>query len=222
MKWLLGVLLVLLLQLPVLAVDNELQHWEIVTLRVDAPHRLSGYVEVQPRGGLNTEGMERLLFRPAIGYRLSKNVSVWQGYAWIPGFRDGAPEEHRIFQQLLVEHKWRRLKIHHRVRLEERWVDNSGGTAVRARHQMRFLHPIGDSKKWSWVGYNELFWNVNDTKRGPQAGFDQNRVFAGIHRKLGDSVNAEAGYLLNYVNRQHPAEDKLNHVIHVGLNMHVK
>jgi len=222
MRWFLGILVFLCVPLPALALDNELQHWEMVTLRVDAPHKLRLYAEVQPRGGLNAEGMDRVLIRPAVGYQVTPNVSVWQGYLWMPLFREESGDEHRLFQQVLVENEWQRLKLINRTRLEERMSDNAGGTSVRARHMARLVYALGKSKKWSLVGYNEFFWNLNDTRRGPQAGFDQNRIFAGVNRKLGKAMNAALGYLLNHVNRQSPTDDKLNHVIMLTVNLHLK
>ncbi len=207
-------------------VDQEFQNWDIVTLRVDVPHRLRFYAEVQPRIGLsNSEpqysGFERLLIRPAVGYQVTPNLSIWQGYAWAPGFRPEFINENRIFQQVLLENHIKKLSLTNRTRLEERFIERAGGTSVRARHMIRASYPILRSQKWSLVGYDEFFVNLNDTDFGLQAGFDQNRVFAGLNRKFNDYANAEIGYLINYVDRKN-ASDKINNILLVGLNFIVK
>ena len=204
------------------AVDNDLQTWEIVTLRVEMPHKLLLYGEVQPRVGLegspDNNGLDRIILRPAVGYQLTPNVSLWQGYAWTPSFNPDYNSEHRLFQQLLVENKVKKLSLTNRSRLEERFIDGAGGTSVRARHMARVAYPLGKSGKWSAVGYDEFFVNLNDTRSGPQSGFDQNRVFVGLNRTLNERLNVEAGYLVNYLNRDN-AEDKLQHVILAWVNV---
>lgn len=205
--------------------DNELQTWEMVTLRVDAPHRVSLYGEVQSRTGLGFqegEGVERVIIRPAVGYRLTPTASVWQGYAWIPGYRLGSVDENRIFQQLLFENKVKKMAIINRTRLEERFIEGAGATAVRFRHLLRFAHPIGKSKKWALVAHDEVFINLNPTPSGIQKGFDQNRLFAGINRTLSKHANVETGYMMNYIDRPGNVSSKVNHIIFLALNVVVR
>ena len=64
--------------------------------------------------------------------------------------------------------------------------------------------------------------NLNRTPFGPYGGFDQHRLFVGINRRLTKQVNAEGGYMMNYVNRHGGTPDKINHIILLSLNMVVK
>lgn len=204
--------------------EQDLQQWDIVTLRtpLSPDKKWQGYLEVQPRMDLlnkNDQGyMAALLIRPAIGYQLNRHVSVWQGYAWTPTYQPTFRNEHRIFQQLLLENKIKKLTLINRTRLEERFIENAGGTAVRGRHLLRFAYPLDKRQQWSAVIYDEAFVNFNSPPRGPQSGFDQNRAFAGLNRKLGKHANLEAGYMAQYVNRADPLPDRLNHIILLNLN----
>jgi hypothetical protein len=206
-------------------IDADLQSWSMVTLTTPlSPNRkVQGYFEVQPRVSLLGEHrpgpVAVLLVRPAIGYQLTKNFSVWQGYAWVPTFHPQMTEESRIFQQLLLHNRIKKLSLTNRVRLEERFIQGAGGTSVRGRHMLRGSIPIADSEKWSWVAYNELFINLNSTPQGPLAGFDQNRTFVGINRKLNRHTNMEAGYMANYVNYRDV--DRFNHIILLTLNLNL-
>ncbi|MGV3720113.1 MAG: DUF2490 domain-containing protein, partial [Actinomycetota bacterium] len=65
-------------------VDN--QQWTLITLQKELTPRWRAYFEVQPRFSEDASGTERLIVRPAIGYRLNSKVSVWQGYGWTPLF----------------------------------------------------------------------------------------------------------------------------------------
>lgn len=198
--------------------ENDLQSWSMVTLTTPIGHsKWKAYGEIQPRIGNDIGHMERLLIRPAIGYQVTPHWSLWQGYGWTPLLNPGFRDEHRLFQQSLLEHQVGQWKIINRTRLEERFIERAGDTAIRARHMLRVTHPIGESKKYYWVGLDEAFVNLNDTNAGPKAGFDQNRLFTGVGRNLSKHAKLEGGYMFNYVNRPDPAADRINHVVLVSL-----
>lgn len=200
-------------------VENHLQNWEVLTLRtpISPDRKLQLYMEVQPRVGDNSQ---MLLVRPALGYQITKRLSLWQGYAWAPVLQPMFRNENRIFQQALYETKFKKLSISNRTRLEERWIENTDGTAVRARNAIRLSYPLSRSGKWAIVTSDELFVNFNSVENGPVAGFDQNRVFAGISRKLHEHVTMEFGYLNQLINR-HSMSNRMNHVLLLGLNINM-
>lgn len=207
---------------------DDLEQWTIVTLDAHVTPKIRLYAEAQPRIGDNLTHMDRLLLRGSAGYQVTKNFSLWQGYGWTPSFENLYVDENRftgkfnnenrIFQQALFENQWKKLKIVNRTRLEERFIENAGETAVRARHMLRLAHPIPKTKKWSLVVYDELFVNLNDTPRGPQAGFDQNRLFVGVNQKLSEYASAEIGYMNNPVNVFNHSTNRMNHIIMAGIN----
>lgn len=214
---------------PCLAEDelvNDLQAWQMVTLqtKMGPGKRILGYLEAQPRignldgNGTRTNDFSLLLIRPALGYQLNKHVSVWQGYAWAPQFLPYNRNENRIFQQLLITNNIKKLTLVNRTRLEERFIERTDHTSVRLRHLLRAAYPIGRSKKWSIIGQNEFFVNLNSVIGGPQAGVDQNRAFVGFNRKINEHVNAETGYMNQYVNAKDPIANRMNHVIVLTLN----
>jgi hypothetical protein len=185
---------------PARADDVDTQAWGVFTVQKELSPRWRAYFEVQPRFGQDVNGLERLLVRPAIGYRIRPNLSVWQGYGWTPLVDPTFVDEHRLFQQLLYEDNLGKASVSNRVRLEERFIEHAGGTALRFRNMLRVSHPISADKKWALVGFDEFFWNLNSTTRGPVSGFDQNRLFFGISRQLNPQVRLETGYLLDLIN----------------------
>lgn len=185
---------------PVRADDSDTQQWTLFTVQKEFSSRWRAYLEVQPRFGQNITGVERLLVRPAIGYRLNSKISVWQGYGWTPLFLPEFQDEHRLFQQLLYEDKRGDTSISSRTRLEERFIEGAGETAFRFRTMLRLAHPISTDKKWSVVGYDELFVNLNSTPTGPVSGVDQNRTFLGVSRQVNPEFRVETGYLFDFVN----------------------
>lgn len=208
-----------LLPSPVSAQDrDDVQQWTLLTLSAKLPHRLRGYFEVQPRISNDISRMGRLLIRPALGYQLDAKTSVWLGYAWTPAFSPTYNNEHRIFQQLLITDKARRLEISNRTRLEERFINGAGDTAVRLRHFLRLAHPLEASGRWFAATYDEIFFNLNSTPRGPSSGLDQNRLYFGLGRTLAPGLKGELGYIFNTVSPPRGASDTVNHVILVTLN----
>lgn len=213
---------------PALADDTThgLQQWSLVTMTARVSDKAMIYLEAQPRTTLAGPPEDRvnhfssLLLRPAVGYQVHPNLSLWQGYAWTPTFNPELRHEHRLFQQALMQHQIKKVTMVNRTRLEERFIEDARGAAIRGRHMLRLVLPLDADKNWSLVLYDEGFLNFNDVSRGPQAGIDQNRVFAGVNRRLGSQASLEAGYLNQYINRQNAA-NKVNHALLVWLNFNL-
>lgn len=88
-----------------------------------------------------------------------------------------------------------------------------GAVSLRGRWFLRALYPLDKNKKLFFSLYDEFFLNLNNHTNGPQSGVDQNRLFAGIYRKINENVGAELGYQLQYVNNPAPQIDRFNHII---------
>ena len=76
--------------------------------------------------------------------------------------------------------------------------------------------PLG-AAGWQAVGWSEVFFNLNDTDWGAQAGLDRWRNFVGINIPLREGVAFEPGYLNQFVNRS--AGDEIDHVLSATLNV---
>lgn len=192
-------------------VENQGEVWLMATARGPITGHWRAYFELQPR--MDGSGMVQLLVRPAVGYQVLPNWSIWQGYAWTPKFNPYI-DENRSFQQSLVESTLADLSLDlkNRTRLEERWIEGSSGVAMRVRHLLRAdYYPWADTP-WSLAAYDEVFLNLNSPSGGPQTGFDRNRLFLGIHREMGSGLALEVGYLNQFVNSAPGSPDLLTHV----------
>jgi hypothetical protein len=206
--------------------EDDLQIWAPVTLQGSLPatHKRGLYfLEVQPRQG-NLDGQQQsgtssmLLVRGALGYRINKYLSLWQGYGWTPIFKPDFRNESRLFQQVLLESKIKKLQVFNRTRLEQRFIEfTDSGTSIRGRNLLKLVYPVGKSGKWGIVASDELFVNFNSVTNGPAAGYDQNRAFLGLQRKFNPHVIMEAGYMANNVSRRDPLANRMNHVINISL-----
>lgn len=200
--------------MPARADEADTQQWTLLTFQRELTSRWRLYFEVQPRFGQDLtdgdtdHGVERLLVRPAVGYRLNSKVSIWQGYGWTPLMLPRFADEHRLFQQLLYEDRFGKTAFVNRARLEERFIEGAGGTAVRLRNMVRFAHPISKDERWAAVLYDELFWNLNSTDAGPVSGFDRNRLFLGVSRQVNRQLRVETGYLMEVANLPRSSEER--------------
>lgn len=193
------------------ATDHDGQLWFPLYNKLYLPGNFRGWLEVNPRFGNNVSEIDQLLLRPAIGYQISPSFSIWQGYAWVTNYEPRFRDEHRLYQQLSYRRSFTRFRISSRTRFEERFIRNARGTALRAREMVRGDIPFGPNKHWALVIYDEVFINLNTIRSGPESGFDQNRFFVGINRKLNDSVRVDFGYQNQTINTKGP--NTMNHII---------
>jgi hypothetical protein len=205
--------------------SQDFRLWSPVFLTVKLPSSFLAYMEVQPRfADLDDAGhIDQLLLRPAVGYQLTDNLSIWQGYAWVGSYNQRhippqSPffEESRIYQQVNYTHKFQSLKILSRTRLEERWIEHVDGTAVRFRTMLRGTYPLPVAPEWALVVSDEIFIHLNTVgTRGPAAGFDQNRFFVGINRTFSKYLNMDIGYQNQLLNSRSIPDlaNQMNHII---------
>ena len=111
-------------------VKQDSQLWAPIYLTVPLSTSFIGYMEVNPRFGDDVSELSQLILRPAIGYKLTDHLSLWQGYAWVGNYQPSFIEENRLFQQLLYKETFPFLKVTSRSRLEERFIEHTDGTAL--------------------------------------------------------------------------------------------
>ena len=195
--------------------DHAFQMW--TPIFIDVPlsrsRKVRGYFEASPRLGDNLKGMNQLLLRSALGYNFNPHLSGYVGHVWVGNFQPQFLKENRVYQQLGFGHMLgKRLQVLHRTRLEERFIQDTGGDcSVRARYLLRLALPL--KKRFYAVVSDELFVNLNTVGNGPVSGIDQNRIYAGIGRQVNNNLRLEVGYQQQYVNRTDPTDDKANHIL---------
>ena len=207
-------------------VQQDFRLWSPVYLTVPLSTSFLGYAEVNPRFGDDVSDLNQLILRTAIGYKLNDRWSVWQGYAWNTVYynANNQPDftgENRVYQQLTYKVKlpfleaFPFIKYNSRTRLEERWIDHTDGTAIRARTMLRV--DIGLPKMipdTAFVVYDEIFVNLNGVSGGPEAGFDQNRFFIGFNHEFMKQFNVDLGYQMQIINtRKDLMVNQMNNMI---------
>jgi hypothetical protein len=187
------------------AQSSDVQSWTQVITQLNVTKEWFVYMEGQPRVGDDVSRLERLIIRPALGYNINPNIALFLGYAWTPTFmnndyQEDFRNENRIWQQVLVKDSRWGLDWQHRLRQEQRFIEDAAGPSNRTRYLVRGSYPLSNSGKFGLTGYNEIFVNLNSEYKGPKGGFDRDRFFFGPYFKQGPG-RYEIGYLGEYAQR---------------------
>ncbi len=200
-----GLWLLLMMEGPIGGQDNQRDQ-----------NRFRWWLDVQPRFLNDVSGLQQGLIRPGIGYVVGDRTTAWLGYARVRTTSESGStsNEDRIWQQLLWRPRIGNIDFQSRTRLEQRFLDNGSGTGWRFRQFVKVGWDLPHLSRFSLVGYDEVFFDLNDTDWGQRTGFAQNRLFAGLGAKLGDA-KVEVGYLNQYLNRS--GADNMNHIFSLNL-----
>ena len=209
-----------MLLLPKLSIAQEssLGNWLIYIGNKKLNSKWSIHNEVQYRNYNAIGDLEQLLLRTGIGYNLTENNNnILFGYGYILsenyiGDSDDkiSVNEHRIFQQFTTKQSLWKVKLSHRYRFEQRFVESD--------FKMRFRYFLGlniplqykdDGKNPLYLSaYNEIFLNTKS------AVFDRNRVYAGLGYKINDNIKIELGYMNQFFETD--SRDQINLITFVN------
>ncbi|MCC6931400.1 MAG: DUF2490 domain-containing protein [Gemmatimonadaceae bacterium] len=178
------------------------------------------------------EEMQQLLPRLGVRYQVNPAVRVTWGYAFAETWPYGKlPNtfrfpEHRMWEQLQLNHAVGRVALNHRYRLEQRWLGRvaleDGDEAVqnwvrtnRMRYRLQATLPLQgktlDDGEFYLQGNNELFinWGANVQFNV----FDQNRTILAVGRRFSEKLRAEVGYMEQVVEKSSGRQLERNHTL---------
>jgi len=163
------------------------------------------YVETQPRLGDNWQRMATVLIRTAIVYNPTPSLSLFAGYGWFPSLYDADyhrsyRDDQRLWQQILYRQDLWGITWQHRLRQEERWIEQTDGISYRTRYMLRGSLPLNDKGDFGITALDEFMVNLNAVTGGPWSGYDRNRIFFGPYWEVG-IARYEVGYLGEHAQR---------------------
>ncbi len=196
--------------------------------------KTSIHTDIQWRSADKWKYTQTLLIRSGLNYHIDKRFTFTGGYAYISNRRvingiSGFVPEHRIWEQLLFNHKLSCINIGHRLRLEQRFLPdvivsnnelkhNETLFANRIRYFFRSVLPLHKqeqfTKGWFVALQNEIFVNIGNTSHVNGKSFDQNRLYLAAGYRLSTTFDLETGYLNQYVSGRTNAF--ANHVVQVA------
>ncbi|MFI3137728.1 MAG: DUF2490 domain-containing protein [Methylococcaceae bacterium] len=207
------------------AMDNS-GIWASSTLQTDfGGSNYLAFLEAQPRSKNDNNDFSQLIVRPFVGYKVSKQLQLWLGFAWQGEYDDkngfDLATKDIVEQVQWIDNLTPQLNVQYRFRLEQRFFEDAD-LSHRMRHRFRLQYSIPNSKLFL-VAFDELFVYFNSLnnsrlEHSVQAGVNQNRSYFGVGYKIMPEVNMDVGYQLQYVNN-FGTEDVYNHVWLTNLNI---
>lgn len=197
LRWLVTALS-LVLVLSASGQDQALGNWAMYFGKHTLNDKLSIHSEIQYRSrSVGLDNVEQILPRVGLNWHVSSTTTITGGYAYIPSYPDPGEvarpsvRENRIWQQLILVHKDKRLKFEHRYRFEQRWFPDD--FRLRLRYRLMATYPLNkpDFSPGAWfIGvYNEVFLNTERTF------FDRNRFYGAAGYVLNSTLSFQAGLL---------------------------
>jgi hypothetical protein len=182
-------------------------------------HQVKWWFDGQLRFLDDTDGFHQSLVRPGVGVTVADNLTLWAGYAWINTEPIAGPafDEHRIWQQTTWSRDLDCVTLSLRSRLEERFVETGDDVGLRFRQLVRLHRDLPALPGLSLVAWDEIFFHLNDTDWGADAGVDQNRVFAGFGWKHTPEspLRTEIGYLNQLIDNA-SSPDRSHHILSIN------
>ena len=205
-------LLIILFLINILSVksqENGMGNWLIYFGNKDLNSTLNWHHEIQHRNYNLFGELEQLLIRTGLGYDVNENNNILLGYGFIDS-RNRVIEtneiskvnEHRIYQQFISKQAIGKLKIQHRYRFEQRFIEDD--FKLRYRYFLSLKIPLQKTNKKYYISaYNELFINATGENT-----FDRNRIYGGLGYALNSNINLELGYMNQIFNTS--SRDQIN------------
>ncbi len=170
----------------------------------------------------NTLGdLEQLLIRSGVTYRPEgMGIKFTLGFANITtgafGESNQTVKENRIYQEALFSNAFgKRIKLTHRFRYEQRWVENQD---LRTRYRYNLFWNTALNNKLFTPGciylalYNELFINgQRDIGNGNTVEiFDRNRFYTAIGYMIKEGMKVQLGHMLQTTNNWEKGQIQLS------------
>tara|TARA_B110000091_G_scaffold33267_1_gene35043 strand:- start:110 stop:775 length:666 start_codon:yes stop_codon:yes gene_type:complete len=210
--------LVAILLLPYIALsqNSDFGNWLIYIGNNKLNSKWNIHNEVQYRNYNTIGDLEQLLIRTGLGYTFNdkkNNVLLGYGYILSENYISNSDNkatinEHRIFQQFTASQTFGKVKLSHRYRFEQRFVESN--FKMRLRYFLSLNIPINimENNKYYLSAYNEIFLNTKTSV------FDRNRLYGGIGYNINRAIRIEVGYMNQFFERSN--RDQLNIITFVN------
>lgn len=193
--------------------------WIGTFFSVKLPGKFSLLGDAQFRSGDHYSTMQSFLLRAGLQYHITDKIAVTAGYAYIlprrtVGGITGYGEEHRLWEQLIIQQPIGFAATQHRFRLEQRFISksvvedgslkNNGNVySNRFRYFFRSVIPFSGKKSFQrgifGAVQNEVMLQFGDKSATNGKTFDQNRLYLALGNRFSRRFDLEAGYMYQYV-----------------------
>lgn len=210
--------LVAIFLLPYIALsqNSDFGNWLIYIGNNKLNSKWNIHNEVQYRNYNAIGDLEQLLLRTGLGYTFNdgeNNLLLGYGYILSENHISNSDNkvtinEHRIFQQFTSNQTIGSVRLGHRYRFEQRFVESDFKMRFRYFLSLNIPLSIKENNKYYLSAYNEIFLNTKTSI------FDRNRMYGGIGYNINKNIRIEAGYMSQFFERS--SRDQLNIITFVN------
>ena len=220
-------LVLLLLSTQAFAKDStsDFQAWVPININVKLTDDIRGFLEIQPRIGHDLTSLDTGIVRPALGWKLADNWTIWGGYA-MQSQRNSTTNdyeiENRSWEGITYRTKGTSGNFELRNRVEQRFLPHNHDISHRWRLRARAEYLFSSKSTWSLISSSEVFVNLNDNdvNQNLQSGMNQVRSYLGVGYRFNPSAQVESGYLHQHVFNSSPTTlDQDNNIWMTSLNL---
>lgn len=162
----------------------------------------------------------QLYIQPSVLYRINPDWSIAASYTYQRNnpITDDYSNEHRFWEQVAFAHSVETLRFGHRLRIEERFIENRQTElypfSLRLRYQLSATAPFASNSAWYWTAFNEWYASVVGARN---ADYSENWTFAGVGCNVTPTTRLEAGYLLQFFVRDAAKDIRMLNLLQVVL-----
>lgn len=223
---------------------NQPVQWTAISSNLKIKSGIQVFLDGQLRWALpssSTAGIEPMQhqFRTHLDFQITKNlwlapvgfVQVWN-YSYGKQPASIINNEHRIYQQITYSHGLGKVRLNHRFRTEERFIQDHDGSGsdlgfinrqVRARYRVMANLPL-KGPKIEPGGFFASAYYEGFTSRGKHVTFheiDQNRTYLGLGYQFTPEMNINAGLFYQMLIKSNGAKQENNIGIMVMLTKNI-
>lgn len=161
---------------------------------------LGTHGEVQLRNHALDGDLQQLLLRTSIRYTPDPSATLSLGYGYVVSEAEGEPDnpfsEHRIYQEAFLRQAVSRLRIGHRFRYEQRFVDDDA-FQTRYRYALFATLPLTspDLRRGTVYAAASAEPFLRGAGRGERPVFDRTRLYGAVGYMVTPSLGVQAGYM---------------------------
>ncbi len=206
------IIVLLVVPLSMQSQESNLGNWFLYIGNKKLNSKWNIHNEIQYRNYNAIGDLEQLLLRTGVGYNLTENnnnLLLGYGYILSENYVDQTNDkvtvnEHRIFQQFTTKQTIGKVKLNHRYRFEQRFVEDD--FKLRFRYFLSLQIPFSNKESvdntYYFSAYNEIFLNTKTSI------FDRNRLYGGLGYHVNKNVRFELGYMNQFFETS--SRDQLN------------
>ncbi|MAT89258.1 MAG: hypothetical protein CMC35_01090 [Flavobacteriaceae bacterium] len=174
--------------------DQETGTWYILSTNNRVTDKLTINAQTQLRYFELASEIQQFKIRVGATYNFNSTIGVTGGYAYFRNdfsYLSDTPDEfteHRTYEDVHVRNAIGKLRLLHRYRLEQRYIQGPGDNDFQQwmRYQLKLVYPL--TEQWALDLYDEVFINLEEPL------FAQNWLGAGVTYQFITSLKARIGF----------------------------